>query len=81
MGKPQRRKKMHFGDTHLQRRWRTRNRHRDLDLVSFFCNIQQSIIAVNKPLLRFYFLSTSHHRLRYGRNKFCHLTHNVNQNI
>lgn len=33
MGKPQRRKKMHFGDTHLQRRWRTRNRNRDLDLV------------------------------------------------
>lgn len=34
MGKPQRRKKMHWGDTHLQRRWRTRNRNRDLDLVS-----------------------------------------------
>ncbi|KAJ6635971.1 Zinc finger protein [Pseudolycoriella hygida] len=33
MGKPQRRKKMHFGDTHLQRRWRTRNRNRDLDLI------------------------------------------------
>lgn len=34
MGKPQRRRKVHFGDTHLQRRWRTRNRKRDLDLVS-----------------------------------------------
>lgn len=34
MGKPQRRKKMHWGDTHLQRRWRTRSRNRDLDLVS-----------------------------------------------
>lgn len=35
MGKPQRRKKMHYGDTHLQRRWRTRNRQKDLDEVSF----------------------------------------------
>lgn len=34
MGKPQRRRKVHYGDTHLQRRWRTRNRSRDLDLVS-----------------------------------------------
>lgn len=34
MGKPQRRRKVHFGDTHLQRRWRTRNRKRDLDMVS-----------------------------------------------
>lgn len=33
MGKPQRRRKVHFGDTHLQRRWRTRSRKRDLDQV------------------------------------------------
>lgn len=33
MGKPQRRRKVHFGDTHLARRWRVRNRKRDLDLV------------------------------------------------
>lgn len=33
MGKPQRRKKVHFGDTHLARRWRTRSRKRDLDQV------------------------------------------------
>lgn len=29
----QKRKKMHYGDTHLQRRWRVRNRTRDLDLI------------------------------------------------
>lgn len=34
MGKPQRRRKVHFGDTHLQRRWRTRSRKRDLDQVT-----------------------------------------------
>lgn len=34
MGKPQRRRKVHFGDTHLQRRWRTRSRKRDLDQVN-----------------------------------------------
>lgn len=33
MGQPQRRKKHHSGDTHLQRRWRTRSRKRDLDQV------------------------------------------------
>ena len=33
MGMPQRRKKMHYGDTHLQRRWRVRNRKRDLDQI------------------------------------------------
>lgn len=33
MGNPQRRKKMHAGDTHLRRRWRTRSRKRDLDEV------------------------------------------------
>ena len=30
---PYRKKKTHFGDTHLQRRWRTRNRKKDLDEV------------------------------------------------
>ncbi|XP_014283499.1 zinc finger protein 593 homolog [Halyomorpha halys] len=30
---PYRRKKTHYGDTHLQRRWRTRNRKRDLDQI------------------------------------------------
>lgn len=34
MGKPQRRRKVHYGDTHLQRRWRVRSRHRDLDQVN-----------------------------------------------
>lgn len=29
----QKRKKMHYGDTHLQRRWRVRNRRRDLDQI------------------------------------------------
>ncbi|XP_055683868.1 zinc finger protein 593 homolog [Lutzomyia longipalpis] len=33
MGKPQRRKKMHSGDTHLRRRWRTRSRKKDLDEI------------------------------------------------
>ncbi|XP_055371423.1 zinc finger protein 593 homolog [Condylostylus longicornis] len=33
MGKPQRRKKHHSGDTHLRRRWRTKNRKRDLDEI------------------------------------------------
>ncbi|XP_037820217.1 zinc finger protein 593 homolog [Lucilia sericata] len=33
MGMVQKRKKMHSGDTHLQRRWRVRNRTRDLDLI------------------------------------------------
>ncbi|GAB0096750.1 Zinc finger protein 593 homolog [Sergentomyia squamirostris] len=33
MGKPQRRRKMHSGDTHLRRRWRTRSRKRDLDQI------------------------------------------------
>ncbi|XP_030386610.1 zinc finger protein 593 homolog [Scaptodrosophila lebanonensis] len=33
MGMCQRRKKMHYGDTHLQRRWRVRNRRRDLDQI------------------------------------------------
>lgn len=35
MGKPQRRRKVHYGDTHLVRRWRTRSRKRDLDLVRY----------------------------------------------
>lgn len=34
MGRPERRRKVHYGDTHLQRRWRVRSRKRDLDLVS-----------------------------------------------
>ncbi|EDW62732.1 zinc finger protein 593 homolog [Drosophila virilis] len=33
MGMVQKRKKMHYGDTHLQRRWRVRNRRRDLDQI------------------------------------------------
>lgn len=33
MGMCQKRKKMHSGDTHLQRRWRVRNRTRDLDQI------------------------------------------------
>lgn len=33
MGNPQRRKKMHYGDTHLRRRWRTRSRRKDLDEI------------------------------------------------
>uniref|UniRef100_A0A1B0BDK3 Zinc finger protein 593 homolog n=1 Tax=Glossina palpalis gambiensis TaxID=67801 RepID=A0A1B0BDK3_9MUSC len=33
MGMAQKRKKMHSGDTHLRRRWRTRNRKRDLDEI------------------------------------------------
>ncbi|XP_055710257.1 zinc finger protein 593 homolog [Phlebotomus papatasi] len=33
MGKPQRRHKMHSGDTHLRRRWRTRSRKKDLDEI------------------------------------------------
>uniref|UniRef100_A0A1A9UW44 Zinc finger protein 593 homolog n=1 Tax=Glossina austeni TaxID=7395 RepID=A0A1A9UW44_GLOAU len=33
MGMAQKRKKMHSGDTHLRRRWRTRNRRRDLDEI------------------------------------------------
>lgn len=33
MGMVQKRKKMHSGDTHLQRRWRVRNRTRDLDQI------------------------------------------------
>ncbi|XP_055909285.1 zinc finger protein 593 homolog [Eupeodes corollae] len=33
MGMVSKRKKMHYGDTHLQRRWRVRNRKRDLDLI------------------------------------------------
>ncbi|XP_075156469.1 zinc finger protein 593 homolog [Haematobia irritans] len=33
MGMVQKRKKMHYGDTHLQRRWRVRNRTRDLDQI------------------------------------------------
>lgn len=33
MGMPQRRRKTHYGDTHLRRRWRTRNRGRDLDEI------------------------------------------------
>lgn len=33
MGRPERRRKVHFGDTHLQRRWRTRSRKKDLDQV------------------------------------------------
>lgn len=28
------RKKYHYGDTHLQRRWRTRNRKKDLDQIN-----------------------------------------------
>lgn len=39
MGKPQRRRKVHFGDTHLQRRWRTRSRKRDLDQVNSIISI------------------------------------------
>lgn len=35
MGKPQRRRKVHYGDTHLARRWRVRSRKRDLDQVRF----------------------------------------------
>lgn len=34
MGQPQRRKKMHSGDTHLRRRWRLRSRKKDLDEVT-----------------------------------------------
>lgn len=34
MGMPQKRRKMHSGDTHLRRRWRTRSRKRDLDEVN-----------------------------------------------
>ncbi|XP_017054503.1 zinc finger protein 593 homolog [Drosophila ficusphila] len=33
MGMVTKRKKMHYGDTHLQRRWRVRNRRRDLDQI------------------------------------------------
>lgn len=33
MGQPQRRRKMHSGDTHLRRRWRLRSRKKDLDEV------------------------------------------------
>ncbi|XP_065363410.1 zinc finger protein 593 homolog [Calliphora vicina] len=33
MGMVQKRKKMHYGDTHLQRRMRVRNRTRDMDLI------------------------------------------------
>lgn len=33
MGMVQKRKKMHYGDTHLQRRWRVRNRTRDMDQI------------------------------------------------
>lgn len=33
MGMVSKRKKMHYGDTHLQRRWRVRNRKRDLDQI------------------------------------------------
>ncbi|XP_067634640.1 zinc finger protein 593 homolog [Eurosta solidaginis] len=33
MGMVQKRKKMHYGDTHLRRRWRVRNRTRDLDQI------------------------------------------------
>uniref|UniRef100_A0A0K8TQY1 Zinc finger protein 593 homolog n=1 Tax=Tabanus bromius TaxID=304241 RepID=A0A0K8TQY1_TABBR len=33
MGMVQKRKKMHSGDTHLKRRWRVRNRRRDLDQI------------------------------------------------
>ncbi|KAL9884311.1 zinc finger protein 593 homolog [Glossina fuscipes fuscipes] len=33
MGMAQKRKKMHSGDTHLRRRWRTRSRKRDLDEI------------------------------------------------
>lgn len=30
------RKKYHYGDTHLKRRWRVRNRKKDLDEVIIF---------------------------------------------
>ena len=33
MGGPYKRKKYHYGDTHLKRRWRVKNRTRDLDQI------------------------------------------------
>lgn len=53
MGKPQRRRKVHFGDTHLQRRWRTRSRKQDLDQVrDCICTV-----AIGHTLLMCHFSS------------------------
>lgn len=37
MGGPYKRKKYHYGDTHLKKGWRTKRRTKDLDQVSKKC--------------------------------------------
>lgn len=49
MGMVQKRKKMHSGDTHLQRRWRVRNRTRDLDLIDEDLRTQSAQL-INQPV-------------------------------
>lgn len=58
MGKPQRRRKVHYGDTHLARRWRTRSRKRDLDQVSADANITSK--GSQKTKQSFFFLLLGH---------------------
>ncbi|XP_073829146.1 zinc finger protein 593 homolog [Musca autumnalis] len=49
MGMVQKRKKMHSGDTHLQRRWRVRNRTRDLDQIDQDLQTQSAEL-INQPV-------------------------------
>ncbi|XP_037932091.1 zinc finger protein 593 homolog [Teleopsis dalmanni] len=49
MGMVQKRKKMHSGDTHLRRRWRVRNRTRDLDQIDSDINTQSAEL-INQPV-------------------------------
>lgn len=49
MGMCQKRKKMHYGDTHLQRRWRVRNRRRDLDQIDEDLRTQSAQL-INQPV-------------------------------
>lgn len=47
---PYRRKKTHFGDTHLQRRWRTKNRKKDLDEIDEDLKVENADKLLNQEV-------------------------------
>ena len=46
---PYKRKKYHFGDTHLKKGWRTRKRTRDLDQIDDDLNKEEKLARLTAP--------------------------------
>lgn len=48
---PQKRRKMHSGDTHLRRGWRVRSRKRDMDEV---CSLFSYTLLIHNPQINLF---------------------------